>query len=237
MKKKKKNLEEEKKNQMKKEKLKEFFDNLHESFAPEVDMKKRKQLQEVIHALEDPKTAAKKYTLKSQKNKRIIIKKRDKSKPSKFKWELKLDPNPDKEENYIKKPKKINLLPIQRTKTEIPVKKPDYLKEIINKRKMGNRSNSSKGRDNYEDEFVGINKQSTKWEKAMNKNDGNMLEKINNVQNKVEIIEKEAEEKEKLLKLRGGIENNPELGKKVSNLIIDSIEAKINMLKKMNNVQ
>ena len=235
--KKKKNLEEEKKNQMKKEKLKEFFDNLHESFAPEVDMKKRKQLQEVIHALEDPKTAAKKYTLKSQKNKRIIIKKRDKSKPSKFKWELKLDPNPDKEENYIKKPKKINLLPIQRTKTEIPVKKPDYLKEIINKRKMGNRSNSSKGRDNYEDEFVGINKQSTKWEKAMNKNDGNMLEKINDVQNKVEIIEKEAEEKEKLLKLRGGIENNPELGKKVSNLIIDSIEAKINMLKKMNNVQ
>ena len=235
--KKKKNLEEEKKNQMKKEKLKEFFDNLHESFAPEVDMKKRKQLQEVIHALEDPKTAAKKYTLKSQKNKRIIIKKRDKSKPSKFKWELKLDPNPDKEENYIKKPKKINLLPIQRTKTEIPVKKPDYLKEIINKRKMGHRSNSSKGRDNYEDEFVGINKQSTKWEKAMNKNDGNMLEKIKNVQNKVEIIEKEAEEKEKLLKLRGGIENNPELGKKVSNLIIDSIEAKINMLKKMNNVQ
>ena len=235
--KKKKNLEEEKKNQMKKEKLKEFFDNLHESFVPEVDMKKRKQLQEVIHALEDPKTAAKKYTLKSQKNKRIIIKKRDKSKPSKFKWELKLDPNPDKEENYIKKPKKINLLPIQRTKTEIPVKKPDYLKEIINKRKMGNRSNSSKGRDNYEDEFVGINKQSTKWEKAMNKNDGNMLEKINDVQNKVEIIEKEAEEKEKLLKLRGGIENNPELGKKVSNLIIDSIEAKINMLKKMNNVQ
>ena len=89
------------------------------------------------------------------------------------------------------------------------MKKPDYLKEIINKRKMGNRSNSSKGRDNYEDGFVGINKQSTKWEKAMNKNDGNMLEKINDVQNKVEIIEKEAEEKEKLLKLRGGIENNP----------------------------
>ena len=235
--KKKKILEEEKKTQKKKEKLKEFFENLHESFTPEVDMKKRKQLQDVIHALEDPKTAAKKYTLKSQRNKRIIIKKRDKSKPSKFKWELKLDPNPDKEENYIKKPKKINLLPIQRTKTEIPVKKPDYLAEIINKRKMNNRSNSSKGRDNYEDEFVGINKQSTKWENAMNKNDGNLLEKINNVQNKVEIIEKEAEESEKLLKLRGGIENNPELGKKVSNLIIDSIEAKINMLKKMNDAQ
>ena len=234
---KKKILEEKKNNQMKKEKLKEFFENLHESFTPEIDMKKRKQLQDVIHALEDPQKAAIKYTLKSQKNKRIIIKKRDKSKPSKFKWELKLDPNPDKEENYIRKPKKINLVPIQRTKTEIPVKKPDYLKEILNKRKMSNRSNSSKGRDNYEDEFVGINKQSTKWENVMNKDDDNLLEKITNVQNKVEVIEKEAEEKEKLLKLKGGIENNPELGKKVSNLIIDSIEAKINMLKKMNNAQ
>ena len=122
-------------------------------------------------------------------------------------------------------------------KTEIPIKKPDYLKEIINKRKTNVRSNSSKGRDNYEDEFVRINRQSEKWENAMSKNDDNLLEKINNVQNKVEIIEKQAEEQEKLLKLKGGIENNPELGKKVSNLIIDSIEAKINMLKKMNNAQ
>ena len=233
----KKKLEEEKKNQDKKEKLKEFIQNLQESFSPEVDMNKRKQLQDVIHALEEPKNSAKKYTLKSQRNKRIIIKKRDKSKPSKFKWELKLDPHPEKEENYIKKPKKINLVPIQRMKTEIPIKKPDYLKEIINKRKTNVRSNSSKGRDNYEDEFVGINRQSEKWENAMSKNDDNLLEKINNVQNKVEIIEKQAEEQEKLLKLKGGIENNPELGKKVSNLIIDSIEAKINMLKKMNNAQ
>ena len=122
-------------------------------------------------------------------------------------------------------------------KTEIPIKKTDYLKEIINKLKMNISSYSSKERDNYEDEFVVINRQSEKWKNAMSKNDDNLLEKINNVQNKVEIIEKQAEEQENLLKLRGGIENNPELGKKVSNLIIDSIEAKINMLKKLNNAQ
>ena len=230
-------LEEEKKSQIKKQKVQELIDNIKESFSPEVDIKKRKQIQAVIYALEDPKNAAKKYTLKSQKNKRIIMKPRDKSKPSKFKWELKLDPNQNKEENYIKKPKKINLVPITRTTTEIPVKKPDYLREIINKSAINNRSNSSKGRDNYENEFVDINKKSEKWENAMNKKDINLLENISNVQNKVERIEQKAEEKEKLLKIRGGIENNPELGKEVSSLLIDSIEAKINMLKKMNNAE
>jgi len=207
-------LEEEKKLETNKENVKKLLEDIRENYSPEVDIKKRKQLQAVIHALEDPKNAAKKYTLKKQKKNRIILKKRDTTKPSKFKWELKLDPNPNKEENYIKKPKKINLLPIMRTTTEIPVKKPDYLHEIINKKKKI-RSNSSKGRDNYEDEFYGINEKAEKWETVMNKKDINLLDNINNVQSEVELLEKKAEEKEKLLKLKGGIENNPELGKQV----------------------
>ena len=229
-------LEEEKKLETNKENVKKLLEDIRENYSPEVDIKKRKQLQAVIHALEDPKNAAKKYTLKKQKKNRIILKKRDTTKPSKFKWELKLDPNPNKEENYIKKPKKINLLPIMRTTTEIPVKKPDYLHEIINKKKKI-RSNSSKGRDNYENEFYGINEKAEKWETVMNKKDINLLDNINNVQSEVELLEKKAEEKEKLLKLKGGIENNPELGKQVSSLLIDSIEAKINMIKKMNDAQ
>ena len=229
-------LEEEKKLETNKENVKKLLEDIRENYSPEVDIKKRKQLQAVIHALEDPKNAAKKYTLKKQKKNRIILKKRDTTKPSKFKWELKLDPNPNKEENYIKTPKKINLLPIMRTTTEIPVKKPDYLHEIINKKKKI-RSNSSKGRDNYEDEFYGINEKAEKWETVMNKKDINLLDNINNVQSEVELLEKKAEEKEKLLKLKGGIENNPELGKQVSSLLIDSIEAKINMIKKMNDAQ
>ena len=44
----------------------------------EVNMKKWKLLQEDLHILEEPKSADKKYTLKSIINKRIIIKKRDK---------------------------------------------------------------------------------------------------------------------------------------------------------------
>ena len=118
----------------------------------------------------------------------------------------------------------------------MPIKKPDYLQEIINKKKKM-RSNSSKGRENYEDEFMGINQKAEKWENVMNKKGINLLDNINNVQNEVEILEHKAEEKEKLLKLKGGIENNPELGKQFSSLLIDSIEAKLNMIKKMNNAQ
>ena len=148
----------EKRSQSLKKKVQKYSNDIRETFSPEIDTKKREQLQTIIQSLEDPKKVAIRYTLKKQKKNRIIIKKRDTSKPSKFGWELKLDPNPNKEENYIKKPKKLNLLPIIRTTTEIPVKKPDYLSQIINKKKINNRSNSSKGRDNYEDEFINVNK-------------------------------------------------------------------------------
>ena len=62
-----------------------------------------------------------------------------------------------------------------------------------------------------------------------------MIDNLNNVKEKVEVIDQEADQKEKLLQLSGGIENNPELGRQVGSLLLDSIEAKINILKKMNN--
>ena len=43
-------------------------------------------------------------------------------------------------QNLIHKPKKINLQPITRITTEAPEKKPDYLKEMINKREEKNRN-------------------------------------------------------------------------------------------------
>ena len=64
---KKKILEEEKKTENRHQKVKELLVNIRENFAPEIDIKKRRQLQSIIHALEDPKNAAKKYTMKKQK--------------------------------------------------------------------------------------------------------------------------------------------------------------------------
>ena len=39
---------------------------------------------------------------------------------------------------------------------------------------------------------------------------------------------------EQLLKVNGGVANNPKLGKEVSDYIIGSIEAKLNLLNKVN---
>ena len=219
--------------------------NIRDNFMPEIDIKKKKEREAIIFSLEDPKSANKhKYTLKSKKEKnkhRIILKKRDSSKPSKFKWKLKLeDVEAEKKEvisqNLIQKPKKINLQPITHTSTHIPEKKPDYLKEIINKREEKMRALSSKERDNSDYEEEHINKKAKKWEKEINNKNGNLIDNISNVQQKAKIIDQEADAKERLLKINGGIENNPELGKKVTNLLIDSIQAKINILKKMNQV-
>lgn len=216
--------------------VEEFSDKVREKYAPEIDDKKKSERERKIYLMEVP-VNPKKYTMNKQKKKRILLKKRDNSKPSKFKWELKLEyPAVDKfdeqNKNLIKKPKRINLSPIERTKLIIPDKKPDYLREIINKKEVKNRALSSSKVD--EDEELNTNQQSKKWEKVINNNSATLLENINNVKEQANSLEKQAEMNEKLLKLNGGIENNPELGKKVSSLLINSIEAKLSILKKVN---
>jgi hypothetical protein len=66
-------------------------------------------------------------------------------------------------------------------------------------------------------------------------NDNGIMNNIELVKKKADYIEKEADRNEKILKLNGGISNNPKLGKKVSNLLINSIHAKISILNQINN--
>ena len=75
-----------------------------------------------------------------------------------------------------------------------------------------------------------------KWEQVLNNFKGNTFDNVNNIKKKVEEIDRETMNKEKKLKLNGGIENNPELGKEVSNLIIDSISAKLSILNKFSEI-
>ena len=82
-----------------------------------------------------------------------------------------------------------------------------------------------------------LNKQkSKKWEKVINNNKGSLYENINDIKQQANNLEKKAEMNEKLMQVNGGIENNPELGKKVSSLLIESIEAKLSILKKVNDM-
>ena len=216
-----------------------YSEKIRKKKMPEVAANLRKEREKNIMMVEDPKYTQKKYTMKKQKKNRIILKKRDTSKPSKFKWELKLKEDTyDKIEeevskNIIKKPRKVNLSPIPRTKSFIPDTRPDYLTEMIHKKQEKMRANSSKIKE--DDQELNTNAKSLKWEKAINDDSGNLMENINDVKQKASILEKNAERNEKLLKLNGGIENNPELGKKVSSLLLDSIAAKLSILKKVNN--
>ena len=73
-----------------------------------------------------------------------------------------------------------------------------------------------------------------KWDKSINDSKGTLLENISDVKEKITSLEKEAKMHERLMKLNGGVGNNPKMGKKVSNLLINSIEAKLSILNKIN---
>ena len=212
---------------------------VRENNIPIIDMKKKREREAIIFSLEDPKRANKKYTLNKQKKKRILLKKKDDSKPSKFNWELKLEDNKNERNNIlnqylIQRPKRVNLQPIAKTSTDISDKKPNYLQELINQKEKKNLSNKNK--DEPGNEVLKVNKNLKKWENEINSKNGNIIDKINDVEEKAQKLEKEADKNERRLMLSGGIENNPELGRKVSSLLLDSIEAKINLLKKMSKV-
>ena len=178
-----------------------------------------------------------KDTLYNYKKDRILLVKRDPNKPSKFKWELKLDEidenNPlqksvEIKKALIKKPKRIILSSSidRKKKIQIPNKKIDYLQEFIKKR--------NQTEINSDNESL-IKKEKSKWEKMIKDNKKPIRENIENVKMKAEQLEQLALDNEKLLKLNGGIEKNPELGQKISDLIVDSIHAKLSILNSIGN--
>ena len=216
---------------------KDFSNQIKEEKQPPINKKLKQKRLEEIDKLENPKNFLVKATLSKRKKKRILLKKRDPNKPSRFKWKLKLEEDPFEKINksdsisdsFIRKPKKIRVSSSFENKEHKPLdKKIDYLREMTIKRE------EKEKRRNLE----GINLSSPKsrekkWNAIINKFDGNIMENVNNIKQKADHLEQEASMKEKILNLNGGIENNPELGQKVSCLLIDSIEAKLSILNKI----
>ena len=220
-------------------KKKNYSKNLKEEKKPPISEKLRQQRLEEINRLQNPRQYVIKNTFSYKKNKRIVLKKRDPNKPSKFRWKLKLELDPfDKSNNsdtsndiLIKRPKRIKISPSFDNKEHKPKdKKIDYLKEILLKR--GQRKSMSNNN------ILMTPKNTTeKWNKIINKFKGNFLNNVNNIQEKVDKIDREVKTKEKKLKIEGGMGNNPELGMEVSNLLIDSIGAKLSILNKIAEMQ
>ena len=226
-------------NEVKKNKI-EIFNKAKKDFSQHIindkkytiNEKLKKEREEKIIKLTEKKVEKK--TLKTNKKNRILLKKRDPTKPSKYKWELKLDEIDDydplnKSANIKKalnkKPKRIALSSSSnRKKIIIPDKKIDYLKDLKKERLEKEEKERNKSAS------PSFNRNNKKWNKIIKNNKGNLIDNVNIVKREAEFLEKEAEEKEKLLKIKGGIEKNPELGEKISSLLIDSIQAKLSIL-------
>ena len=192
---------------------------------PEISEKKKKEREDNIKKLTEKITV--KDTIYNYKKKRILLVKRDPNKPSKFNWELKLDDIDEKDveinKALIKKPK-INILSssLEKNKRESSTKKSDDLQKDLIKKRNHTEINS--------DNENSVKKEKLKWEKMIKNKNGSIKQNIQNVKIKAEHLEQLANEKEKILKVNGGIEKNPELGQKVSDLLIDSIHAKLSIL-------
>jgi len=223
--------------------LKELKNNYAEKVRkrkPEIDEKLKKERMDKIIAIDNPKLVQVKDTLinrNKNRKKRILLKKRDPSKPSKYKYKLKLEEeNPQSLNNsmtlqnhLVKKPVKINFSASYSNKERtIPDKKIDYLKELAEQRKQ----NSDEKSKDKESEPRNENRH-IQWNKKINSKKGDIVENIYNVKKEADILEQKAEREQELLKYNGGIEGNPQLGKKMTGYLISSIEAKLSILNKI----
>ena len=196
-----------------------------------------------INNLDPRRFLLNKDTLQHHKRKgRVLLKKVDPNKPSKYDWLKQLnksaenDPNID--DKLIKKPKNYMLsMSLERNKRKIlPNIKYDYLrknKKDKEKKESADNLYNSEDKDLNEEENY-IKASAKKWDKLINESDdANLIDNINNAKDKIQKLEYEALQSEKLMKSHDDINKSVELNKKVSNLIIDSIQAKITLLQKM----
>ena len=128
----------------------------------------------------------------------------------------KLPPKSDK-----RKQPKVTILHSDRGGNEerkYPSNQLDYLKELRLKRE-----------NNYE-----LSKPSNlNWKNDLNNNSMKPTERYNRVLDKANHIEKNAKMKEQLLKVKGGAEENPTMGKEISDMYLDAIKAKLAVLENL----
>ena len=196
-----------------------------------------------INNLDPRRFLLNKDTLQHHKRKgRVLLKKVDPNKPNKYDWLKQLNKSaendPNIEDKLIKKPKNYMLsMSLDRNKrNKLPNIKFDYLRKKNNEKEQKENIDvlyNSEDKDLNEEENY-IKASAKKWDKLINEsNDENLIENINNAKDKIQKLEYEALQNEKLMKSSDDINQSVELNKRVSNLIIDSIQAKITLLQKM----
>ena len=203
---------------------------------PEINKKLEKQRINLIKSLVNPKLALREQLLIQRQKKAEELNlennnnsiKKNKSKSSK-KIKIKIEEsvtnlnNNSISLNEHKKAFSPKVYPLHPK----PLTKINYLNEV---KMMNGNSISNDIGDNKR--IIKIN--NLKWKKEINCEKGTVIENVNFVKEKAKAIDDEIKKNEKILKVYGGVENNPEIREKVSNLLLDSIEAKFSILNKLN---
>ena len=185
-----------------------------------------------------------KETLQHHKRKgRVLLKKVDPNKPNKYDWLKLLNKSAENEvnieEKLIKRPKNYMLsMSFGRNRNKLPNIKKDYLSEAKKNMKKTEEDDilynieNDEGTNEEDNNYVNVS--SKKWEKFITNNkDSSIIDNINEAKDKIQKLEYEAKQNEQLLKAQDDVNKSAELNKRVSNLIIDSIQAKITLLKQM----
>ena len=204
------------KKQSKIKEIKNYSQTVQKLFLPKINENIKKERENRIKSLKT-KDNIKKIQRKKNRG-RIILVKPDPNKPKKYTWKLKLEPDKRQENNnsiLYSKYENPNLRSKSADKKHKPLKKlPDYLTEMrLEKDKERNNNVSQRKHKEYN------------WDKMLK--NGNLVENLEKVRQKAEVLENQAKMNEQLLNHNG---DDIELQQKVSDCFIDAINAKLSIL-------
>ena len=208
---------EEFKKKLKQQEIKNYGEVVNKLFLPKINQSMKKEREERIKNLDIKNNVQ--HITKKKNNGRILLKKPDPNKPSKYSWKLKLELD---EQEKLNKNKNLNQSKRARSaqKREPLEKLPDYLTEMRTKNEKISNNSQTKFRTND-------------WDKMLKNNKGNLMDNVERVKKKAEELENKAKMNEKLLQnVSGGVDIN--LQQKVSGYYLDSIKAKLSILENIN---
>ena len=107
--------------------------------------------------------------------------------------------------------------------------------DYLNQRRIINEKNREKKRNNGELSTLDYSK--TNDIKKLIKENGLNENMLKIAKSKLETLEEKKNQKSLLLKLNGGVANKPELGEDICDLIIDSIQARLSIIKEFENME
>ena len=215
---------EEAKKKLKQQEIKNYSESINKLFLPKINQSMKKEREQRIKNLDIKNNIQ--HITKKKNNGRILLKKPDPNKPSKYSWKLKLEL--DDQEKQSKNKNQPQLKRARSAQKREPLEKlPDYLTEMRLKNTQlidkNNKSPNNKVRNNN-------------WEKLLKSDKGNIYDNVEKAKKKVEQLEEKAKMGEKLLQnVNGGFD--PDLQQKVSGYLLDAIKGKISILEKMNQPQ